>query len=107
MVRGLEEPLFSEELETIAAVARAAAVVDGSLPLPASPVREAYVAAARSMLAGEYDAALERYIGIIREERPYDDDGSRKACIAIFRLLGEEHEITLRRRREFGSALYV
>jgi putative thioredoxin len=107
LVRGLEEPLWAEELETIATVARAGAIAGGAGPLPESPVRERYIAAARSMHAGEYDAALEAYIGIIREERMYDDDGSRKACLAIFRLLGEEHDVTLRHRREFGSALYV
>jgi putative thioredoxin len=107
LVRGLEEPLFSDELETIAAVVRAGAIADGSAPLPASPVRDAYLAAARSMLAGDYDSALGGYVGIIREDRYYDDDGSRKACLAIFRLLGEEHEITLRHRRVFASALYV
>jgi putative thioredoxin len=107
LVEGLEEPLYADELETIAAVSRARTVVDGPGALPASPVREGYVAAARSLLAGDYDGALERYIGIIREDRYYDDDGSRKACLAIFRLLGEEHEVTLRHRREFGSALYV
>ncbi|NTW46814.1 MAG: tetratricopeptide repeat protein, partial [Chlorobaculum sp.] len=45
-----------------------------------------------------------RFIAVLRDNRYYDDDGSRKACIAIFRLLGEEHEITLKHRRAFDRA---
>jgi putative thioredoxin len=107
LVNGLEEPLFSEELETIAAIGRARVIAGGAGNLPESPVRDPYIAAARLMIAGDYDAALGAYIGILREDRWYDDDGARKSCLAIFRLLGEEHEVTLRHRREFGSALYV
>lgn len=107
LVAGLEEPQFSDEMETIAAVRRAAEIARGGADLPPSPVRDSYVAAAKSLIAGDYDAALGAFIGIIREDRYYDDDGSRKMCLAVFRLLGEEHEVTLRHRREFGGALYV
>jgi thioredoxin-like negative regulator of GroEL len=31
---------------------------------------------------------------------------ARKACIAVFRLLGEEHMLTQQCGREFSSALY-
>ena len=54
-----------------------------------------------------FDSALENFINVIRLNRQFDDDGARKACIAIFKYLGEEHEITQRHRRDFGSALYV
>ncbi len=107
LVLGLEEPLLSDDLDTISTVGRLRDIIDGKVDLPESPVRASYLRAARHLLSGAYDAALEAFIAIIREERPYDDDGSRKACLAIFRILGEEHEVTQRHRREFGSALYV
>jgi putative thioredoxin len=50
---------------------------------------------------------LEQFIEVIREDRYYDDDGSRKACIAIFKYLGEERDTTIKYRRAFGNALYV
>lgn len=75
--------------------------------LPGSPVREGYLAALQALARFSYAAALEGFIGVIRGDRYYDDDGARKACVAIFRMLGEEHEITQRYRREFSSALYV
>lgn len=107
LVRGLEEPLLSDDLDTIATVARLRDILGGTVQLPESPVRAAYHRAVGEMLGGAYDAALGGFIRIIREERSYDEDGSRKACLAIFRILGEDHDITQRHRREFGSALYV
>jgi putative thioredoxin len=107
LIDGIEEPSLSDEIETVTTVARMAEVREHAPELPPSAVKAPYLAAITKFFAGDYDGALEDFIGVIREERGYDDDGSRKACLAIFRLLGEEHEITLRHRREFGSALYV
>jgi putative thioredoxin len=72
-----------------------------------SEVREKYLVAIDNIRKKDLDSALTKFIEIIREDRNYDDDGARKACIAIFKFLGEDNEITLRHRREFGSALYV
>jgi putative thioredoxin len=74
---------------------------------PDDVVKPVYLAALKELAAFNYDAALEKFIEALRANRSYDDDGSRKACIAIFRILGEEHEITQKRRREFSSALYA
>ncbi len=107
LIRGLEEPLLDADIETISTVARLRELNDGRALTAETPVRPAYLAAAANFFAGDYDGALEGFIGVIRANRPYDDDGSRKACLAIFRILGEGHEITQRHRRDFGSALYV
>ncbi len=71
------------------------------------PVRSQYLKAISFLAEEKFDEALSAFIDVIREDRYYDDDGSRKICIAIFKYLGEEHEITLKHRRDFGSALYV
>ena len=72
-----------------------------------SEVREKYLAAIGDIRKKDFDSALTKFIDIIRTDRNYEDDGARKACIAIFKFLGEDNEITLKHRREFGSALYV
>jgi putative thioredoxin len=72
-----------------------------------SEVRETYLAAIEEIRKKDFDSALTKFIDIIRTERSYDDDGARKICIAIFKFLGEDHEITINHRRDFGSALYV
>lgn len=66
-----------------------------------------YKTAIEALKRKNFDAALEKFIYVIRTDRSLDDDGARKACIAIFKYLGEESEITLRHRRDFGSALYI
>ncbi|MBL0177499.1 MAG: thioredoxin [Ignavibacteria bacterium] len=74
--------------------------------LPDAPVKDAYVAALGQLDAGDFDAALLSFIDVIRRDRYYDDDNSRKGCIAIFKLLGEEHEISLAHRKDFNRSLY-
>lgn len=75
--------------------------------LPPGHARSLYVEAVEALRRRDFDGALTRFIQVIRDNRPYDDDGSRRACIAIFKYLGEEHVVTVKHRRDFGSALYV
>lgn len=75
--------------------------------LPVAAVKEKYLSAIENIKKQDFDSALTKFIEIIRENRSYDDDGARKACIGIFKFLGEENEITIKHRRDFGSALYV
>ena len=75
--------------------------------LAESRVKENYTSAINDLRKKDFDSTLTKFIEIIRTDRTYDDDGSRKACIAIFKYLGEDHEITLKHRRDFGSALYI
>ncbi len=70
------------------------------------PIKERYLNAVRALEQLDFDTALEGFIEVLREHRYYDDDGSRKACIAIFKYLGEDHETTCKYRRTFDSALY-
>ncbi len=75
--------------------------------LPPDPVRPLFWSGVQALQRGDFDTALEHFIEVIRQHRYYHDDAARRVCIAIFKFLGEEHPITLRRRREFSSALYV
>ena len=102
-----ESSKFWDAAETVRTIDQLLSKLDGAPPLPESAVKEKYLSAIKNLNAGEFDKSLDQFIHVIREDRSYDDDGSRKACIAIFKYLGEEHEITLRHRREFGNALYA
>jgi putative thioredoxin len=64
------------------------------------------MAAIEAMQAGNFDTALEQFIGVIQSDRYYDDDGARKACVALFTLLGNEHPAVKKYRRRFDMALY-
>lgn len=74
--------------------------------LPEAPVRQQYLDAIAAMGAGELDEALEGFIDVIMTDKSYDNEGARKACVAIFRLKGEEHPLSKKWRKRFGMALY-
>lgn len=74
---------------------------------PEGEVKTDYFNAIEDIRKQDFDSALNKMIEIIRTDRNYDDDGARKACIAMFKFLGEDNEITLKHRRDFGSALYI
>ena len=73
---------------------------------PEDPVRERYREAIEKLRKKNFDGALSDFIEVIRENRYYDDDGARKACIAIFKYLGEDEPTTLKHRKVFDRALY-
>ena len=95
-----------DEAEAIRALCSMFARLDEPGLLPESPVKGAYVQAFGSARAGDFEAALEGLIDVVRRDRRYDDDGGRKGCIAIFNLLGNDHELTRRFRSALSRALY-
>ncbi len=98
---------YAEIAETIRTFDKVLSNFEHPDHLVEAEVKAGYLDACKRVSERYFDKALEDFSDVIRSDRYYDDDGSRKACIAIFRLLGEEHEITMRYRREFGNALYV
>lgn len=107
LLEGLEEPLYGEQIESIRTLSRLLGIVDDPSSLSDSPAKDLYLNAIGAVRRRDFDTALVAFIGLLKEDRYYDDDGSRKACIAIFKFLGEEHELTQKHRREFSRALYV
>ena len=108
LVAGIDESSrFADTAGTIRTFDQLIAKLDNVTSLPLSAVKTTYLEAVKNLATRHFDEALVQFIRIIREDRSYDEDGSRKACIAIFKYLGEENEITLKHRRDFGNALYV
>jgi putative thioredoxin len=103
----VDDPQYSELSDAMKTLARLLTLGSDHGQLADSPGRQEYLAAIADLRSQRFDAALDKFIGLIRTDRYYDDDGSRKACIAIFKFLGEDHPTTLKYRRDFSSALYV
>lgn len=80
---------------------------DNRQNLQDTPTKKLYIDAVEQLRSKQFASAIEKFIEIIRTDRFYADDIARKACIAIFKYLGEEHEITIKYRRDFSSALYI
>jgi putative thioredoxin len=79
------------------------------LKAPASETKEDWELYRQGIAAfkkGKYAEALEAWIELVSRNRQLDDDGARKACVALFNLLGNEHELTQKYHRRFTSSLY-
>jgi len=79
---------------------------DDPSSLPENGVKDTYVAAIEALDERDLETALQNFIEVVRTNRDYDDDGARKACVALFTLLGEQHPLTQEHRRTFDMALY-
>ncbi len=96
----VESPEIIDSVKTIAHLFSLNGIEGGDVSVK-------YKSAIEDVRRQNFDAALAKFIEVIRTDRHLDDDGARKACIAIFKFLGEDNEITLKHRRDFGSALYI
>jgi putative thioredoxin len=61
-----------------------------------------------SLLATEenYPDALAEFLEIVRRDRKYNDDGARKAMLALFNVIGENHAITKSYRQKLANVLF-
>lgn len=106
LVSDMSDAKYIEIAESIRTFSRLFDLLENTNNLSESLTKQKYLNAIKDLISQKYESALEKFIDIIRNDRYYDDDGSRKACIAIFKFLGEEHETTKKYRRDFSSALY-
>ena len=76
--------------------------------LQASPddLETRYRLGAMQVLAGEYEAAMQAFMEIIRQDRSFRDDAGRKALLSVFDLLGNEHELVGAYRRQLFNAMH-
>lgn len=102
----IADPELRQVREAVQTVARLIALGDHPDELPEAPVRDTYLAGIHALGDADYDTALDHFIDVVQQNRDYDDDGARKACVALFTLLGNEHPATQEYRRTFDMALY-
>jgi putative thioredoxin len=76
--------------------------------LEATPADVASRYALASLLAAEerYPEALDQFLEVVRRDRKHDDDGARKAMLALFTIIGEDQEITRSYRQKLANVLF-
>lgn len=99
----LGDPYY-DEADAIRALGRLVGLTE---PGDDHPGWAGYVQGNVALGNGNFSGALSAWIDTLASgHREVDDDGPRKACIALFKLLGEEDPITTEYRRAFSSALF-
>jgi putative thioredoxin len=65
-----------------------------------------YKLSARKTMEGDYEAAMEQLLEILRRDRTFSEDAGRRGLVALFDILGTEHPLVSRYRSLMSSALY-
>ena len=73
--------------------------------LPASPHQVIMKEGIDELRRGRFDHAIKHWIDALKKEREYREV-ARKACVAVFKFLGEDSEVTRQYRPAFSSAFY-
>ncbi|MEO1054058.1 MAG: thioredoxin [Bacteroidota bacterium] len=69
-------------------------------------VEEQLIAAREHFNDQNYEGTIEGLIGAVMINKGYMDELPRKTCVALFRILGQDSELTKKFRRRFDMALY-
>lgn len=64
-----------------------------------------YQLSARLAADGQYEAAMDQLLEIVRRDRGYNDDAGRKGLLRMFELLGNSGELVSKYRRLLAQAL--
>jgi len=94
-----------ERAAALLALARVATLAERSAELPESPAKALFLESGAAIRAGDYAAALEALIDVLRHDRRYAGGAAREAGRSIFVLLGIHHPISERYHRAFSSVL--
>ena len=62
--------------------------------------------ASHHAIAGDYDAALEEWLELMRRNRAHGDDVARRSMLAVFDLLGSADDRVAPFRRRLASLLH-
>lgn len=108
---GLPERAAADALMAAAEFLQAAAnanEVSLRAAIEAEPTEASHHYTLACLLASEerYEEALEAFLSVIRLDRPYKDDGARRAMLALFTIMGKESELARIYRRKLANVLF-
>jgi len=102
----LKDPVPVRIADAVGVLAHLAAASDNPDKLGDSPAREAYLNGAKLISEQQFPEAFEELLKVVRTDRRLDDDGARKAILALFVLLGDENPLTVEYRRKLQQTLF-
>jgi putative thioredoxin len=115
-LRGLPADLGAEErvarlfarleFARLAETAPPLSALEQALASDPADSRSRHQLAARLILAGSYERAMEQLLELMRRDRRYEDDAGRKGLLKLFEMLDSEEELVARYRRLMFNALH-
>jgi putative thioredoxin len=108
---GVDERIEADALIATAQFQREAADQDEAdlrAKIHANPddVASRYTLASLLVTQERYLEALEEFLEVVRRDRQYNDDGARKAMLALFTLIGEHDPVTKKYRQQLANVLF-
>lgn len=95
---------FYKEAEAIISYADFIAITEDAVEK--GPFEEKLKNAIEAAKKGDYNTTFENLINIVMINKLFMDEVARKTCVALFILLGPDHEMTVKYRRRFDMSLY-
>ncbi|MBN1438788.1 MAG: thioredoxin [Anaerolineales bacterium] len=92
--------------ERLRPLASLLAEADSSADSPADAMEAGYLQAARLLARGNYPAALDGLLELLRADKRYRNDEARKVFVAALEMLGEDDPLTRPYRDELASVLF-
>ncbi len=71
-----------------------------------SSIEVTYQHAMRLVEMGNFPAAMDGILAVLRQDKHYRDDEARKVIIGLFEILGDNNRITRQYRKELASVLF-
>ena len=97
------ELISAQRLQPLAALM---AEAGSSGDLAADDIEAGYLQTGRLLARGNFPAALDGLLGLLRRDKHYRNDGARKVFLAVLELLGEDDPLTRSYRDELASVLF-
>jgi putative thioredoxin len=96
----------SAEAERMRPLASLLAEVESSADQPADVMEAGYLQSARLLARGNYAAALDGLLELLRRDKHYRNDDARGVFLAALDILGEDDPLTRQYRDELASVLF-
>lgn len=71
-----------------------------------APLEAQYRQAAHLLKRGNYAAGMDGLIGVLRQDKRYDNGRAKAIMLGLFELLGDEDDLTQTYRRELATVLF-
>lgn len=78
----------------------------GEVMPPEAGIDAVYQRAIRLITMGNYPAALDGLLEVLRENKRYQDGKAKKVVLGVFELLGEQHPLTREYRPQLANILF-